>query len=404
MDKIWRITKYEYTRHVFQKRFLFSLLSLPILILVMFAVSILVAFVSIDKTPLGYVDRSGVLDLAAREEKDNTLFNPVIEFIPYQSTEGAETALNNGQIQAYYLLPETYPQNLDVQLVFIEEPANEIQAQFSDFVAQNLSLFDNLDPQVERRLAEGSQLKITALDGSHETSQDQWYTILTPLIAGILFFFVVITSGGYLLQAVVEEKENRTMEIVITSVSPGQLMTGKIIGDIGVGLTQLLIWILFGWGSLMIGAKYLPALQDFSLPPEYLIVFLGILIPAFIMISAVLAAIGATVTELREAQQFQSLVILPVMIPYYIVSTFMANPNGTLATILSFVPITAPIAMLLRMSFTIVPTWQVILTSMILILSAIFAIWFAGRAFRLGMLQYGKRLTIKEVFRKQVQQ
>jgi ABC-2 type transport system permease protein len=404
MDKIWRIIKYEYTRHVFQKRFLFSLLSLPILILVMFAVAILVAFVSIDKTPLGYVDQSGVLDSAAREEKNSTLFNPVIEFIPYQNAEQAETALNNGQIQAYYLLPETYPQNLDVQLVFIKEPAYEIQGQFSDFVGQNLSLFDNLDPQVERRLAEGSQLTITALDGSRETSQDQWYTFMIPLIAGILFFFVVITSGGYLLQAVVEEKENRTMEIVITSVSPGQLMTGKIIGDIGVGLTQLLVWVLFGWGSLMIGAMYLPALQDFSLPPEYLIVFLGILIPAFVMIAAVLAAIGATVTELREAQQFQSLVILPVMIPYYIVSTFMANPNGTLATILSFIPITAPIAMLLRMSFTIVPTWQVVLASMILILSAIFAIWFAGRAFRLGMLQYGKRLTIKEVFRKQVQQ
>jgi ABC-2 type transport system permease protein len=400
MTKIWHIIKYEYTRHVFQKRFLFSLLSLPALVIVMIGVVLLIAFFSIEKTPVGYIDLSGVLDDPVRETQESTIFNPVIEFLPYSSEQQAKADLEDGKIQAYYILPESYPNQLDVRLIYLEEPDSEIQGQFASFVFQNLSMFKDLDPQILERLAEGNTITLKALDGSREMQQDQWFLFVSPFIVGIMFVIVLLTSGGYLLQAVVEEKENRTMEIVITSVSPRQLMTGKIIGDIGVGLTQLVIWLVFGWLALKIGGQFLPFLSDFSLPAGYVGLLLLVLLPSFVMIAAIMAAIGATMTELREAQQFQSLITLPMMIPFYISSSIMMNPNSSIAIILSYFPLTAPLTIIMRMGFTTIPTWQIGINIAILIIFAGLAVWFAGRAFRLGMLQYGKKLSFKEIFSK----
>jgi ABC-2 type transport system permease protein len=227
--------------------------------------------------------------------------------------------------------------------------------------------------------------------------------IFTPFVAGLMFFIVVMTSGGYLLQAVVEEKENRTMEIMVTSVSPNQLMTGKIIGNIAVGLTQLFFWLIFGWIGLKIGGFFWPVLQDFSLPTNYVLVLFLVLLPSFVMVAAIMSAIGSTMTETREAQQISSLFSLPIMIPYYLASPIMMNPNSILAIALSFFPLTAPVTILIRMAVTVVPLWQIVLNVLILILFAIAAIWFAGRAFRMGMLRYGKKLSIKEVLGKAVE-
>lgn len=403
MSKIWQIIKYEYKRHVFQKRFLVSLLSLPAVVVVMVGVGLLVAFFSIDTAPVGYIDLSGVLENPQLPEMDAGFLEPEIEFVAYQDEEQAQQELEAGEIQGYYVIPETYPESLEVELVFYDMPGSGVQSQFDAFMLENLNTFQNLDPQIQERLQEGSTITITSLDGSREIRDDQWFMIFTPFIAGIMFVIVVMTSGGYLLQAVVEEKENRTMEIVITSVTPTQLMAGKIVGDIGVGLTQLVIWLVFGWVGLTIGGQFFPFLQDFSLPTDYIVVLFLILLPSFVMVAAIMAAIGSTMTELREAQQVQGLFTLPMMIPYYLASTIMMNPNSTLAMVLSFFPLTAPITILMRMAFTVVPAWQIVLNISILVIFAAFAIWFAGRAFRMGMLRYGKKLSIKEVFGKRIE-
>ena len=403
MSKIWQIIKYEYKRHVFRKRFLVSLLSLPAVVVTMVGVGLLVAFFSIDTAPVGYIDRSGVLENPQRPEMDAGFVEPEIEFIAYQDEEQAQQELVAGEIQGYYVIPKNYPESPEVELVFFEMPGSGVQSQFDAFMRENLTTFQNLDPQIQARLQEGSTITITSLDGSREIRDDQWFMIFTPFIAGIMFVIVVMTSGGYLLQAVVEEKENRTMEIVITSVTPTQLMAGKIVGDIGVGLTQLVIWLVFGWIGMTIGGQLIPFLQDFSLPTDYMLVLFLVLLPSFVMVAAIMAAIGSTMTELREAQQVQGLFTLPMMIPYYLASTIMMNPNGTLAMVLSFFPLTAPITILMRMAFTVVPVWQIALNISILVVFAAFAIWFAGRAFRMGMLRYGKKLSIKEVFGKRIE-
>jgi len=401
--KIWHIIKYEYSRHVFQKRFLFSLLSLPMAVIAMVGVVLLMGVFSMDSTPVGYIDHSGILADPLRLETSGDIFDPMIEFRAYQDEDLARTDLEAGEIQAYYILPEDYVESLSVELFYLEEPGSGVQSQFRSFVRRNLMEAENIDPQLEKRLSEGSLVTVEALDGSRTMREDQWFLIFTPFIAGILYIIVVMTSGGYLMQAVVEEKENRTMEIVITSVTPGQLMTGKIIGNIAIGLTQLVIWLLFGWLGLVVGGYFWPVLQDFSLPANYILILIVLLLPSFVMISALMAAIGATMTEMREAQQISGMFSISTTIPFYVSSMIMMNPNGTLATVLSFFPLTSPITILMRMGFAVVPTWQIALNIVLLVIFAVLAIWFAGRAFRMGMLQYGKKLSLKEIFRKNVQ-
>jgi ABC-2 type transport system permease protein len=125
---------------------------------------------------------------------------------------------------------------------------------------------------------------------------------------------------------------------------------------------------------------------------------LATLLPAFVMIAALMAMVGATATEASEAQQIAGLFTLPVVSPYWFFASIMNNPNGPLATGLSLFPLTAPVAMPLRAVFTNVPLWQIAGTVTLLLLVAAAAIWMAGRAFRIGMLRYGKRIAWREIF------
>ncbi len=403
MLKTWQVIKHEYTRHVFEKRFLLSLLSLPGLILAMALMFFIISLVMSDQTPIGYVDHAGILDDPQPLEQEGTFFEPQIDFISYSDVDDAQADLDEGAIQAYYIIPAAYPDSLNVELVFYDQPASSYQSQFTQFVRNNLGIFDGLDPLIQERLEDTSLITVSMLDRTRQMAEGEWLMTFLPFIAGVIFIITVLTSGGYLLQAVVEEKENRTMEIVITSISPNQLMTGKIIGNIGVGLTQLVIWLLFIWIALLVGGQFWPSLQDFSLPADYGVVMALVMIPSFIMIAAIMSAIGSTMTEMQEAQQISGMFSLLITIPFYVVTPIMNNPNGILARMLSYFPFSAPITLLMRMGFTAIPISELALSIGILVAFAIFAIWFAGRVFHMGMLRYGKKLSLKEIFRKKVQ-
>ena len=190
------------------------------------------------------------------------------------------------------------------------------------------------------------------------------------------------------------------MEIVVTSVSPTQLMTGKVIGNLSVGLTQLIIWILFGVIGVGFVMNAFPNLRSAQIDANFLFIVVMTFIPAFVMVSAMMAALGATTTDLKEAQQVSGLFTLPIAIPFWFIGLLMENPNSPFSIFLSIFPFTAPISLPLRVVFSNVPFWQSSLTIALLVVLAIFSLWLAGRAFRLGMLRYGKKLSLKELFRK----
>ena len=158
------------------------------------------------------------------------------------------------------MIPKNYSQTYQVNYYFNAPITKSIQSSISQFLRENLIATETI-PNLGR-MSEGSEISLLSLDGTKAQNQKDWVKIVVPLVAGFLFLIVVLMSGSYLLQAVVEEKENRTMEVMLTSVSPNQLMTGKIVGNIGVGLTQLLIWILIIAIGIFIFRDKIPFLSD----------------------------------------------------------------------------------------------------------------------------------------------
>ena len=397
MKKIWQVALHEYKTHVISRRFVFGLLSVPVVILLMVGLVFLIILMDINTTPIGYVDHSGLLADPVPTPKPDAPDRSV-QMIAFANETEAQTALEAGKIQAYYILPADYRTSGSLRVVHIQEVKAPARRQFYNFLGANL--LKGTDPAVAARLVEGANVTVQSVDGSRSLSGDNWFSFLIPMIAGIGFIIAMFTAGGYLMQAVVEEKENRTMEVIITSVSPNQFMAGKIIGDTCVGLTQILAWSLFIVVPILMTKNVFKFLQGFQLSSQTLAVLVLTMLPSFVLVAALMATIGGTVTEAREGQQMTGLISLPIWIPYMLTGLLMSNPSSPLAVALSMIPLTAPITLLIRDGLTILPAWQIALSAAIQILCALGTIWLAGRAFRLGMLRYGKRLAWRELFGK----
>lgn len=398
MKKFWLVFANEYKRHVLRKRFIFAILSMPIFVAFIVLVGFLSVWVQYNFKPVGYVAPAGMLENAKQVPEESDQVFHTVPFVRYADDKTAFADLEAQKIQAYFVISPDYLQTGDVTLIKISKTGSNVEDDFTSFLQYNL--LSDKPAVVATRILDGASLIVRSLDGTREMAVDNWMTVMLPMIAGILFLIAVNISGGYLLQAVVEEKENRTMEIVVTSVSPSQLMGGKIIADMLVGLTELVIWMSFVVLAIKVVPSWLPIGQSVKIDGSSILLIVAIYLPAFIMIAAAMGAVGATATESREAQQVAGLFTLPIVIPFWFVTAIMFNPNGQLATWLSIIPFTAPITMPLRAVFTSVPLWQIALTIGILDVSAVFMVWLAGRIFRIGMLQYGKRVSLKQIFSK----
>jgi ABC-2 type transport system permease protein len=395
MTKILRVAWHEYRRHVFNKRFLMGLLSVPLMVVVMVGLVFLIISMENNTTPLGYVDHSGLLTDPLPAPVTEPPDKPV-PMLPFTDEAAARSALEAGQIQGYYVIPADYLSSGKVELVHLEAVKIVARQQFYDFLTVNL--LRNTEPAVAARLLEGGEVTIVSSDGSRSASTKDWFNVLLPMLAGLLFMIIMFTTGGYLMQAVVEEKENRTMEVIVTSVSPNQFMAGKIVGDIAIGLTQIMFWGLFIVLTVLVGRNYADFLRGIQVSPQAILLLVVVMFPSFVMVAALMAAVGATVAEAREGQQVTGIIAMPVWIPYMLMALIIGNPNSPVAVALSLFPMTAPLTMLIRVGLTILPAWQIALSAAIQIASAVGAIWLAGRAFRLGMLRYGQRLKWREIF------
>jgi ABC-2 type transport system permease protein len=195
-----------------------------------------------------------------------------------------------------------------------------------------------------------------------------------------------------------EEKENRTMEVIITSLSPSKMMAGKITAIIAIGITQLLVWFGLIFLGISIWAESNNSMRDINIPIGMAALMAVTLLLAFVMISAIIAAVGAIVTEATEGQQITGPFSIPFIIPYLFAFQILNDPNGTLAVIMTFVPFTAPVTLIMRTSLAVIPPWQILLSLLIQVTCVLILVWLAGRAFRVGMLQYRRHLTWRELF------
>jgi len=398
MKKFWLVFKYEYLKHVLQKRFIFGVLSIPFFIAVTIGLGLLSVIIGTDNRPIGIVDHAGVFSppILIPDMNNGPLKNT--EFIFYESSQEAQAILDLGEIQGFYTLAPDYLETGKVTLTALEPISSERSGDIYDFIRINLLKDKSTDLQM--RLVDGPEFEFHSITDQRSAGETNFLTFLLPILMGVLFIISVNVSGGYLLQAVVEEKENRTMEIILTSVSTDQLMAGKIIGNLFVGLTQLLIWLVASAIGVLVFLRFQPQAGGLSVGPSFFWVMGLTFLPAFIMIAALMAMVGATVTETREAQQVSGPFSLLIVVPLWFTAAIMENPNSPLSIIFSLFPFTSPITMTMRAGFSTVPAWQLILSITLLFITAAGSLWLASRAFRLGMLRYGKKLSFRELLQK----
>jgi ABC-2 type transport system permease protein len=397
MNKFWLVFRYEYLRHVRRKRFIFALLSLPLMVVLMIGAIFLAVWADYDSRPVGYVDLSGVLANAQSVPQTSGDLFPDPQFVRYADETTARSELDQKKIQGYYVLLPEYMNNGSARFVTDTQVKDATETAFKNFLRYNL--VSNQPAEIANRLVKGPDLEVRSLGGTQHMGGNEIVAIIFPMVIGVLFLLVINTSGSYLVGALIEEKENRTMEIVVTSISTDQLMAGKVVGNLAVGLTELVVWVIFGLLALSFMAN-VPSIGELNLDAGYLWLSFFILLPAFVMVAGFMATAGATAAEAREAQQIAGLFTLPVVIPFWLVVPLMESPNSPLSVALSLFPLTAPISMAIRAAFTNVPVWQTIVCLAVLYVGAIGAIWLASRAFRLSMLRYGKRLSLREIFKR----
>ncbi|MBN1667980.1 MAG: ABC transporter permease [Anaerolineales bacterium] len=393
MSKFWLVAKNEYRKRAGQRSFLIGTLLIPIAIVVLFALTIFIVERSTDRDPIGFVDHSGLLAGQPAPELDEDS----VEIIAYPDEQAAQAALEARQIQAYYVIPESYPEVLEVDLYFWEDwPAGAVQRDFDDYI-RAVVLAEDVSP-VQARLSAGTEVIYQSADKQREFSGEAGFvTIFFPLVVAMFFLFAVMSASGYFLQAVTDEKENRTMEIVITSMSPGQLIAGKSLGLVAVVVTQIVIWlstIAIGW---VVAQQFIPEIQELRLPWDSLIVFAVFFLPALGLIAALMIAIGGAVTEYQEGQQISGVLNLFFIAPLFLTGLVFANPNSPVMVFFSFFPTTSFLTIILRWGFTIIPFWQLALSWLILVACTLAALWAAARILRLGMLRYGQHLTVKSI-------
>ncbi|MCI0395078.1 MAG: ABC transporter permease [Chloroflexi bacterium] len=390
MNKTWLVIRYEFWRHVSRRGFLFAVLGLPAIFGLIMGVVILF-FEAKSNVPVGVVDHSGLLlDPAAYVPAHDG----VVPVIGYPDEATAQAALDSKAIQAYFVVPADYLATGRVTAYHLGDTYTGIYGDFNDYLLA--SLLAGAPPAVARRFID-DPLEVTFVSLSEVSSRGDPLAVAVPYVFGFMSVMAIFTTAGYLLQAVVDEKENRTMEILATSLRPEWLMVGKIVGLVGVGLLQLTIWSLgLAAGFLYIRSR-LPALPMPEIPLSLALITLLWFLPFYLMIAALWAAIGVSVTEASEGQQAAGILSLLTMAPLWFAFLFFESPNSPLAVTLSLVPFTSPLTVIVRWQAAGVPAWQLLLSWLLLAGTAGLAILLVGRLLRAGMLRYGQRLTLREV-------
>lgn len=392
MSKTWLIAKHEYLVNIKRRAFLFGAFGIPIItILLMTVVFGLVFNDQADASRLGtvgYVDQSGVL---ARK------FGQPSNFALYDTEDAARAALDSGAIGAYFVVAADYLKSGTVSVYSNTGIPDALHDSIDSYLRSNLSA--GLDPAVAERLKDPVESSIKTLDNGRVIKDNALVGLfLMPIIFVMVFLFASQTTSGYMMSGVVEEKSNRIMEILITSVTPFQLLFGKIIGLGLLGLTQLLIWMVAGYVSLTV-AHTADALQGVIIPPDMMAVAIVYFLLGYFLLASAMAGIGVVIGSEQESRQFGVIFTLGLVVPFFLITSFITDPNGTVVTFLTLFPLTSPVSVILRMGFGAIPTWQLLTSVFLLLATALLVAWVSGRIFRWALLLYGKRPSLPELIR-----
>ncbi len=394
MPRFARIALREYARHVVRRRFVIALL-MPLIMIGVISAILIVVFTVIelaDRGVIAYVDPGRALSRARPES------GAINTFARVETAAEARAMLQRGEAIAAFALAPEYATTLGAEEIFWENrPSRGVERAFERFAA-SAALADRPEGERERILS-GPEFSFETADGSRVTDGAGLISgFVLPIVFGMLFIVGLFSGAQYLMQAVIEEKENRTMEVVVASVSPMALMTGKVLGLAAVGLTQVGVWTAACLIALSLASQRIPFLAGVRIEPGFIAIALLMFVLEYLLFSSVLGGIGSLVTSARDGQNLSSPFVLLALAPEFFIPVFFLDPNGPIAVILSLFPLSAPLALLLRYAAAPVPVWQVGAAFAILAASVAGGLWLAARVFRIGMLRFGQRVRLKEVW------
>ena len=408
-NKVWVVARHEFLTSVRRAGFIIMTLSLPaigaitLLIGSLFAGQAIQVLESIGEqfdgggAPIGVVDESG-------------LFTPILpqyqdDFTLYETEKAAEEALQAEEISKALVIGDDYLETGRVVVVSVGSgfeaaavgDSETVRAFFVDHV-----LNGQVDAAIQERAADPINIDSRVLTSGGETQgEGVWgivFTFVVPYILSIFLVTTVFVSSGYLLQSVAEEKESRVIEIVVSSIRPVELMAGKVMGLGALGLVQVLVWIAssvaFSGGAVALLAIAGAA----SIPLRVLILGAVYYVLGYTLYAILMASVGALGTTMRESQQLAGIFSMFAAVPYMLSGFLFANPNVLLARVLSYFPLTAPTMMMLRLPLAEVPWVDVVGSIVILLASIPAALWAGSKLFQVGLLIYGKRPTLREIW------
>lgn len=420
MSKFWEIFRYELIRNGRRKGYLAASFGIPLLI----ALGMLgfhfyqisqsaedesanpfeaLALEEVEKA--AYVDESGVFGvIPSRLEA---------ALVQFPDVASATAALQAEQIDVFFHIPADY---LETGQVILHMPGLQfILLSDGTQLAEQLiysTFASGLDEARLRRLSNPAFFTEYTVNLNGEAGTSEVASESNEMIEGgqfaivyvfsILFFISLMATNNYLMQTVIEERENRLIEILLSTVTPMDLLGGKILAMACLGLFQMFIWI--GSGALLFSIAgnletYSAILSSLNiqLHPEWFGLMLVYFLLMYLIFASVFGTLGAISGSAQEGSQYAGLVVLPTILPYYFFSLIQAEPNGLVATLFSAFPLTSPITTISRMVVAEVPLWQIIGSVVIVALTAVASLWMAGRIFRVQTLLTGQKMKLQDI-------
>lgn len=335
----------------------------------------------------GYIDQSGVIKLLPKGLED--------KLQPFASEADARRALDEGVIAAFYLIPPDYLENGEV--IYTRPDFNPLgglsQTQtIGQVLTYNLA---NGDMNLVDRVQTPMRTEVVTTTEQPQRNPDDMLTFFLPYGVTLLFYIVILSSASLMLNSVTIEKQNRVMEILMTSITPTQMLTGKIIALGIAGLLQTVVWSGAGFGLLRLSGQTFSLPAAFQLPWTILVWGIVFFLGGYALYASLMAGLGALVPNLREASQATTVVILPMIVPLMLISALISDPNGTLSVVLSIIPLTSPVSMMTRLAAANVPLWQILLSVVLLLATVLLVIRSVAGMFQAQNLLSGKSFNVK---------
>lgn len=343
---------------------------------------------AVSSTVAGYVDTGNLIRTVPADM-------PADRLVRYDDAAAAQAALQSGAIAGYYVIAPDYLQSGDV--TYVTQDFSVLSDSLDSGPIQQLLLINILggNASLASAVQQPFQVQATSLAPVAAPSEEGWISEMFPLFMVLILYMALLIPGGILVNALIDEKKNRVMEVLMTSVSPAQMVTGKVAALGLLGLLMTALWLGVLWAISRFGGSALSIPAGFSIPTGLLVWALIYFLGGYAIYGAQFAGIGALAPDVNQTKSVTWIVMLPIIVAYMFMAVAFDNPTGPFALFLSIFPLTSSVAMIGRMAATEVPLWQAVLAAVLQFVTAYFIIRLTARMFRAQYLLTGQPISPK---------